>query len=117
MGQSYCTAKVTGGVNNSNSETYQYDSVNVLDVTVGSAPENAFSYTKDHSKWGISMDRAQPWVCESDINRMTSQKNRGGGCICFQHAQLHAALAGVIGNTEQCSSDSDSGSSSRSSVQ
>ena len=112
---SYCTAKITGAVNNSSSETYRYDSVNVLDITVGSAPENAFSYTKDHSKWGISMDRAQPWVCESDINRMTSQKKRGGGCICFQHAGLHAALAGVIGNTEQCGSDSDSDSGSGSS--
>ena len=104
----YCTNNAT--------DPHPYDAVNVLDITVGTAPENAFKYTKDHSKWGVSMDRSQPWVCESDINRMSSQTKRGGGCICFQNAGLHAALTGAVGTTEQCGSGSGSAASTTTTV-
>lgn len=52
----------------------------------------AFPETCDHAKWAISNDPAQPWVCVGDINRMISQRKRGGGCIAFQHLALWSAL-------------------------
>ncbi|CAG0900521.1 unnamed protein product [Cyprideis torosa] len=47
-----------------------------------------FSSHDDHSKWCISQNELQPWVCVSDINRMVTQTVRGGGCICFDNLNL-----------------------------
>ena len=49
-----------------------------------------WSESKDHAKWGISIENN--WVCVGDINRMISQKKRGGGTIAFQDAALWALL-------------------------
>lgn len=49
--------------------------------------------TADHAKWAISSDPAQPWVCVGDINRMVSQRKRGGGCVAFQNLALWHALS------------------------
>ena len=55
-----------------------YDSINVLAIGMGDG--TTWSYTNDHCKWGISVTGS--WVCVGDINRMTSQKNRGGFVCC-----------------------------------
>lgn len=47
--------------------------------------------THDHAKWGISVD--SDWVCVGDINRMVSQRKRGGGTIAFKDRKLWAALS------------------------
>ncbi|CAD8069569.1 unnamed protein product [Paramecium sonneborni] len=47
-----------------------------------------FKYTKDHSKFGISIQSAMPYVCMSDLNRMTTQNKRGGTTFCFLHAKM-----------------------------
>lgn len=52
----------------------------------------AWPETHDHAKWAISVDPNQPWVCVGDINRMISQRKRGGGCVAFQHLGLWSAL-------------------------
>lgn len=31
-----------------------------------------YRYTKDHSKYGITLDSSKPYVCFGDVNRMTS---------------------------------------------
>lgn len=56
----------------------------------------AWPETNDHAKWGITLNN--PWVCIGDINRMISQRKRGGGCIAFQNKVLWTALskAGLI---------------------
>ena len=51
-------------------------------------------YTKDHAKWAVSL--TDDWVCAADINRQTSQEKRGGGTICFQHAQLWRDLSRIV---------------------
>jgi len=51
----------------------------------------AWPETHDHAKWGISID--SDWVCVGDINRMISQRKRGGGTIAFQDPILWAALS------------------------
>jgi deoxyribonuclease-2 len=51
----------------------------------------AWPETHDHAKWGITTD--SNWVCVGDINRMISQRNRGGGTIAFQNGTLWQALS------------------------
>jgi len=51
----------------------------------------AWPETHDHAKWGITLH--SPWVCIGDINRMVSQKKRGGGTIAFQNQTLWQALS------------------------
>jgi len=56
----------------------------------------AWPETHDHAKWGITLH--EPWVCVGDINRMISQRKRGGGTIAFQNMVLWQALskAGLV---------------------
>ena len=51
----------------------------------------AWPETHDHAKWGITVK--SDWVCVGDINRMVSQRKRGGGTIAFQNAVLWNALS------------------------
>ncbi len=56
----------------------------------------AWPETHDHAKWGITL--RSDWVCVGDINRMISQRKRGGGTIAFQNVTLWKALsqAGLV---------------------
>jgi deoxyribonuclease II len=51
----------------------------------------AWPETHDHAKWGITLH--SHWVCVGDINRMISQRKRGGGTIAFQNETLWQALS------------------------
>jgi deoxyribonuclease-2 len=51
----------------------------------------AWPETQDHAKWGITT--ASDWICVGDINRMISQRKRGGGTIAFQNHILWQALS------------------------
>jgi deoxyribonuclease II len=51
----------------------------------------AWPETHDHAKWGITTH--SPWICVGDINRMISQRKRGGGCVCFQNQTLWTGLS------------------------
>jgi deoxyribonuclease-2 len=51
----------------------------------------AWPETHDHAKWGITKD--SNWICVGDINRMISQRKRGGGTIAFQNQKLWQALS------------------------
>jgi deoxyribonuclease II len=50
----------------------------------------AWPETHDHAKWGIT--KVDDWICIGDINRMLSQRQRGGGTIAFQNKTLWVAL-------------------------
>jgi deoxyribonuclease-2 len=51
----------------------------------------AWPETHDHAKWGITLQ--SDWVCVGDINRMISQRRRGGGTIAFQDMDLWKSLS------------------------
>ncbi|XP_076681062.1 plancitoxin-1-like isoform X2 [Andrena cerasifolii] len=66
---------------------------NVYDVQNGTYARADVYYpsTKDHAKVATS-DNNNPnkpgsinWICVGDINRTYSQRDRGGGTLCFQH--------------------------------
>jgi len=77
-----------------------FASANILETSVSTFE---FGYTRDHSKWGISSDvKSRGWVCVGDINRMFSQRKRGGGTMCFQSLPLWAGLNGTIKKVQPC---------------
>jgi len=51
----------------------------------------AWPETHDHAKWGITLH--SDWICVGDINRMVTQRKRGGGTIAFQNEVLWKALS------------------------
>ena len=51
----------------------------------------AWPETHDHAKWGITTH--SNWVCVADINRMISQRKRGGGTIAFRNETLWRGLS------------------------
>lgn len=51
----------------------------------------AWPETHDHAKWAIS--EKNNWICVGDINRMISQRKRGGGTAAFQNDVLWTALS------------------------
>src|SRR5262249_37333157 len=59
----------------------------------------------DHSKWGIADDThdASKWVCVADMNRATTQWQRGGGALCFVQPELHATLQASVATYDSCS--------------
>jgi deoxyribonuclease-2 len=56
------------------------------------------SYTEshDHSKIALSAEKRVPWVCIGDLNRMESQKSRGGGGIIVLDEKLWLAYRSLI---------------------
>jgi deoxyribonuclease II len=51
----------------------------------------AWPETHDHAKWGITTH--SNWICVGDVNRMISQRKRGGGTIAFQNETLWLGLS------------------------
>ena len=61
-------------------------------------PECTFSETLDHSKWAISVNK--DWVFIGDLNRMHSQKNRGGGGILIRNNKQLWKAFNKLGNCD-----------------
>lgn len=79
--------------------SYSYASVNVETFILGG---KTFKYTQDHSKWGAELPGGSDWVCVGDINRMGSQRARGGGTMCTVSTPLWSALTGVVATYDTC---------------
>lgn len=85
----------------------QYSVQNVEFMKFGN---DQFKETKDHSKvylfyntnkqWGLS--QSKDYVCIGDINRMTSQRKRGGGTGCFNDASIKSQFYGVVDSYDHC---------------
>jgi len=72
--------------------------LNIKEVKVDS--NAVFSETKDHAKWGIS--EKGNTVCIGDINRMTSQRKRGGGTSCINVDKVYKQFSAIISAKENC---------------
>lgn len=59
--------------------------------------------TQDHAKWGVALDSSYV-LCVGDLNRMESQRNRGGGAVCFSDRKLAYGLYRTIMNSDRCNS-------------
>jgi len=59
--------------------------------------------TQDHAKWGVSVDGSGlNIVCIGDINRMESQRNRGGGAVCWSSRTLWEGMAATVTTADVC---------------
>jgi deoxyribonuclease-2 len=74
-----------------------YTVVNAKDLKLGST---SYRETQDHSKWGVATEDS--WICIGDINRMTSQRKRGGGAACQQNSALADAIRGIVVDHDEC---------------
>ena len=61
--------------------------------------------TNDHAKWCVAQDESKPFVYIGDVNRMLSQKHRGGGGIVIQDAELCKAFKSLIMSTDWVKKD------------
>ena len=78
-----------------------YDSENVL-YTSFPFDNLQWHYTKDHSKYGISSGGSDSYICVGGINRMVSQRKRGGGTVCFENDDLHDSISASFSKVEEC---------------
>jgi len=84
-----------------------FDAINVMAMKIGTV---SFGYTKDHAKIGIATSYSKTdggYICVGDINRMESQRKRGGGTVCFVTKTLYKALASSVTSVEDCSDASE----------
>jgi len=83
---------------------YKYDVVDVETMDALSADgATKIEWTEggDHSKWAVTTDSSNQ-VCVGDINRMTTQRDRGGGAVCFQSAVMAYTLNNSVTGADSC---------------
>lgn len=74
------------------------NSKNIVDISFNE--KISWNNKQDHSKWAICEQKQI--VCVGDLNRMDSQKNRGGSFFCFENQNLWKAFNKVIKTVEAC---------------
>ncbi|KAM9970735.1 hypothetical protein ACTFIW_008704 [Dictyostelium discoideum] len=77
---------------------FTYDSINTLTFSFDDPTEGTvnWKYTKDHSKYALSIHEADYYICIGDVNRMFTQFKRGGGSACFINKSLWQSYANFI---------------------
>ena len=75
---------------------------NVDEMDFSELDDDDFTTKHDHAKWAISLDSKKPFVCVGDINRMETQKKRGGGTVCFLHPTVWKTFKNSIKVIEEC---------------
>ena len=99
-----------GKMNSSCQNTYHV--LNIDSINFKSTSDViSFTTHKDHSKWAVSSDIKKhhhrsknmfKYVCIGDINRMNTQKKRGGGTVCFHDKYVWKAFRDIISSFEAC---------------
>lgn len=79
-----------------------YETDNVVSIKLCNDEEGSWENKDDHSKWAITKNKN--YVCSGDMNRMTSQRYRGGSYFCFEDANMWSLLNGIIVSVSDCSS-------------
>ena len=75
---------------------------NIDEMEFPELDDDDFKTTHDHAKWAISIDRKKPFVCIGDINRMETQRKRGGGTACFSNPTVWRTFKKSIKTIEAC---------------
>ena len=81
--------------------TVDYKVYNVLGIQLF-WPGYIFLRTKDHSKWAVSDNGRNPWVCIGDINRTKNKAPRGGGTVCHLNSKLWELFSDIVVYYEGC---------------
>jgi deoxyribonuclease-2 len=59
-----------------------------------------FTNEYDHAKWALAYNGGQTppakWFCAADMNRMSSQRKRGGGALCTIDDEMWDAMERII---------------------
>ncbi len=81
----------------------KYKVMNVLNVKFG---DYIYKRENEHSKWAVL--EKKPIACYSDLNRISSQKRRGGLTICIEESNLADIMRGSITEHEDCKNEINS---------
>ncbi len=102
--ESWLRGKVEGSYCPGTANDYKWTVLDAENLVARAADGTNVTWreSQDHAKWAVSTDAAHPWVCIADINRMTSQRVRGGGAFCFENAILAAQLTSAIVKHADC---------------
>lgn len=76
---------------------HDYNIENISEISWGPL---SYSSNKEHSKWGYST--SSDVVCIGDINRMESQRKRGGGATCFKSPVVSRTYKSITKTVESC---------------
>jgi len=79
--------------------SWTYTNLNIANLTLAKWYWEGYN---DHSKWGIGVTTNT--VCYADINRMYTQKYRGGGGLCVVSADLYKVHKAIATNEDPCGS-------------
>lgn len=85
--------------------TGHYKVMNINSIDFHMKPDDvSFASHKDHAKWAISLTKPikAMYVCIGDINRMETQKKRGGGTVCFHDKFAWKAFFTITNSVEAC---------------
>ncbi|XP_011505915.1 PREDICTED: plancitoxin-1, partial [Ceratosolen solmsi marchali] len=85
------------------SDCHRSKVLNIQSITLPVA-QIQFKNTHDHSKWAASVESndKNSWVCVGDINRASTQFERGGGSVCLNLPQVWKAYKNSVDNIEPC---------------
>jgi deoxyribonuclease-2 len=75
-------------------KAYPFDSVDVLSVSWGN--DLHYLLSGNHAKWLVAEDSTTRAICFGDINRMISQRARGGGALCLSNENLYTTLHSAV---------------------
>ncbi|QRM15328.1 DNase II-like protein [Mudlarkpox virus] len=78
------------------------DQVHVYNIAAVSVDTFDFINYNDHSKWIVSLNEIDGWVCIGDINRAPTQRMRGGGYTCSKNIDMYNALRDAVTVFEGC---------------
>ncbi|ALA62388.1 deoxyribonuclease II [Turkeypox virus] len=87
--------------------TYCSDDFHVHNIVSVAPNNNHFMSYRDNSKWLVSLNEVDGWVCIGDIDRSPAQFHRGGSYVCTRNTYLYHAMAGSVIKYESCKYDCD----------
>jgi deoxyribonuclease-2 len=93
----YVESWIRGSAEGPNCPTSGYDTFDVQGVAFEGS---SWTETNDHSKWAVAPEKNI--LCIGDINRMTTQYERGGGTVCFENEYLASVFNNSITGADTC---------------